>query len=479
MKIALEIRKSAFLAFLLAADALAFVAAMSAGEGVRRLARAVFRPSLSDSLPPFGWIGPETAAGAVIIVIVFAYEKLYVRRFAFWEETRRIIRAFTLAVLLLGVMEAFPGARPSYPAPTLILAWMAGLALFPLIRRMVKTAFHGFGLWPKNVLIIGTNATAREAARMLESEKMRGCRVVGFLAEEKSPHPDDDIRILGGIDDLNESAMAAWDVQDIFIVLPEAPPDRVVAIARKCESLAESIKIVPPFGELYRLGLDIDTTGSILFVAVARNLFKPWNILAKRIFDVFFAVLLLVLLSPVLLVLAAAVKLDSRGPVLHSHLRLGKKNRTFRIWKFRSMHLDADKRLAEFLQSHPQARREMEEFRKIKTDDPRPTRAGRWLRKRSLDELPQLINVLKGDMSLVGPRPYLPEEKDKLGEMSSILRAVPPGISGLWQVGGRNARTFDERVRMDDDYVRNWSLWLDVIILIKTISVWIKGDGAY
>jgi undecaprenyl-phosphate galactose phosphotransferase len=143
------------------------------------------------------------------------------------------------------------------------------------------------------------------------------------------------------------------------------------------------------------------------------------------------------------------------------------------------MYPDAAKRLEDFFLQHPEKRKEWEEFQKIRGNDPRVTRIGRWLRRYSLDELPQLINVLRGEMSLVGPRPYLPEEKEALGEKAGLITICRPGITGLWQVSGRNLIPFRERVLLDEYYLRNWSLWLDTVILLKTLRSFLTGEGAY
>ena len=476
MKFLRETRKLAFLGLLLATDGLAYLAAILVGKILPRL----FLTALGRAAaPPLRLDASEAGAGLAFVFVIFAFEKLYVRRFGFWEETRHIIKALTLSFLLLGLIELFPGTRTSNSLSGLILAWAAGLAFFPLLRRLVKTVFHGLGLWNKRVLVLGANPMARAAAGLLATDTMRGYRIVGFLAEEgEVMDTAGDFPVLGRVEDLTEESMRAWGARDIFIVLPDASTDRLIEIARRAEPLAETLKILPPLGSLNRLGVEVDMAGDILTLAVTRNLLKPWNILAKKAFDLFFAALLLVLLSPLLLLLGLAVAIDSRGPIIFRQSRLGRNDRLFTILKFRSMHVDAEGRLAAFLASHPQARLELQKFRKLKSADPRTTRIGRLIRKRSLDELPQLLNVLRGQMSLVGPRPYLPEEKPVRDGLSGVLSLVPPGITGRWQIDGRNERTFEERVRIDDAYVRNWSLWLDIIILFKTFGVWIKGRGA-
>ena len=198
---------------------------------------------------------------------------------------------------------------------------------------------------------------------------------------------------------------------------------------------------------------------------------------SKRCIDVVVSLLAIVALSPLLAVLAVISKLDG-GPIVFSHTRVGLDKSLFRCYKFRSMHVDADKRLSELLARDDDARQEWNTHFKLK-DDPRITTLGLFLRKSSLDELPQLINVLKGDMSLVGPRPVIEEELVLYGEYESDYLSARPGITGLWQVSGRNDLDYDERVTLDATYVRNWTHALDLRILLKTVLVVLTRRGAY
>ncbi|MCM8819716.1 MAG: sugar transferase, partial [Candidatus Omnitrophica bacterium] len=168
----------------------------------------------------------------------------------------------------------------------------------------------------------------------------------------------------------------------------------------------------------------------------------------------------------------------SEGPIIYSQKRIGKNGKEFNCYKFRTMYKDADKKLKELLEKDEKIKEEYEKYWKIK-DDPRITPIGKFLRKTSLDELPQLFNVLKGEMSLVGPRPYLPQEWKFIEKESSIIHALPPGITGLWQISGRNEKDYNYRITMDSWYVKNWNIWLDIVILFKTLSVVIHRKGAY
>jgi Undecaprenyl-phosphate galactose phosphotransferase WbaP len=198
----------------------------------------------------------------------------------------------------------------------------------------------------------------------------------------------------------------------------------------------------------------------------------------KRIFDLVMSSILLILFSPLFAVIALAIKLTSRGPIFYGHRRFGHKNQPFRMLKFRTMVQSADAILATYLEERPDEALEWQRDQKLR-NDPRITNIGKWLRKHSLDELPQLLNVFVGQMSLVGPRPIREEEIVKYGRKYGLYARVLPGITGLWQVSGRNDATYEERVGFDEYYVCNWSIWLDFYILIRTIRVVLTAEGAY
>ena len=209
-----------------------------------------------------------------------------------------------------------------------------------------------------------------------------------------------------------------------------------------------------------------------------RDLPQMANESIKRLMDIMITLLLGIAFLPVFLVTALLVCLDSPGPILYTQPRLGKDGRKILIYKFRSMRVDGDHILAEHLENNPVARGEWEQTQKLRSD-PRITRVGKWIREFSLDELPQLFNILKGDMSLVGPRPILPEQEGQYGAGIDVYRQVRPGLTGFWQVSGRNHTTFLQRTLYDTYYVRNRSIWLDTSILLRTVWVVLSRDGAY
>jgi Undecaprenyl-phosphate galactose phosphotransferase WbaP len=213
-------------------------------------------------------------------------------------------------------------------------------------------------------------------------------------------------------------------------------------------------------------------------IHLQQNLMLPLPRVTKRLMDLSAAVLGGILILPLLFYIAVAVKLSSRGRILYGHERFGRGGRRFRAWKFRTMFENAGDVLEYYLEQHPELRLEWEQDQKLRYD-PRVTRIGRFIRKTSLDELPQLWNVIRGEMSLVGPRPIVANEVEKYGPYYELYTIVKPGITGLWQVSGRNNTTYDERVQLDAYYVRNWSPWLDVYLLLKTVRIVLFAKGAY
>jgi Undecaprenyl-phosphate galactose phosphotransferase WbaP len=217
--------------------------------------------------------------------------------------------------------------------------------------------------------------------------------------------------------------------------------------------------------------------GRMSLINIQNQLFKPRNLLLKKIAEIMLVIAMLPVMAVLFAVIAILIKLDSPGGILFRQERMGKDNKPFRCYKFRSMYENGEELLAEYLEVNPQEKAYYERFHKYH-NDPRITQVGKIVRKLSLDELPQIINVLKGEMNLIGPRPYMPGEKEKMGSSTETILHVAPGLTGLWQVSGRNELDFKERVELDNWYIQNWSLWLDFIIFMKTFEVLFSRKGA-
>jgi Undecaprenyl-phosphate galactose phosphotransferase WbaP len=224
--------------------------------------------------------------------------------------------------------------------------------------------------------------------------------------------------------------------------------------------------------------MSIRDFGGILGFATSNKLNMFWNLWIKRFMDLVLVIIGGIITFPVFILIAILVKVSSKGPVLYSHERIGKNGKRFKAYKFRSMVVDSEKKLKELLAGDSKAREEWENNQKLK-NDPRITGIGKFLRKTSLDEIPQIFNILIGEMSLVGPRPIVEAEIKKYGDDFNRIFSINPGLTGLWQVSGRSDTGYHERVSLDTYYLQSWSVWLDVWILYKTIGVVFKGRGAY
>jgi Undecaprenyl-phosphate galactose phosphotransferase WbaP len=231
--------------------------------------------------------------------------------------------------------------------------------------------------------------------------------------------------------------------------------------------------------DLYTSGtLQLKDIGGIIGFSSVHNLTKKDNLIAKRILDLSLIIIPLPIVLPVCIIIGIFVKFTSPGPLFYGHIRVGKNGRQLKCWKFRSMYKDADKQLDKILSQDPEMRRQWEKERKF-INDPRVTKFGKFLRKTSLDELPQLWNIFLGEMSFVGPRPVTDGELVKYGDSADYILSVTPGLSGMWQTSGRSDTEYEERITLDTYYIQNWSIWLDIWIIIKTIWVVLKGKGAY
>ena len=411
---------------------------------------------------------------------VFFYDKLYFKRYAYWEEARLLLKSTTLAfsVVMVAVFvthQYFPFSRM-----IILMAWVISPVALMLSRYITKRLIVGLGLWRKKVLVIASGERASLLIESIQRNRAMGYDLTGCLTD----NPEEVGREYSGVFVLGlYQECAKWQqelgFEDIIVSLPDMAREEIVDHLKHWDQLCETIRYVPRTGDLITTGVEIENIGRILSLTLRKNLHKPWNVLVKTVFEFFLVLLLSVLFLPVLLLIVVAIKVDSSGPVFFIQDRYGKRGKRIRVIKFRSMFQDADARLKKHLEHDPQARNEWEKFKKLKNSDPRVTRVGRVLRRHSLDELPQFCNVLKGDMSLVGPRPYLMEELKQVETLKSILLQVRPGITGLWQTSGRSTLSFSERLNVDEHYLRNWSFWLDLVILARTVQVFFSGEGAY
>jgi Undecaprenyl-phosphate galactose phosphotransferase WbaP len=346
-------------------------------------------------------------------------------------------------------------------------------------RVLTRWMLKQMGLWIRPTIIIGHGENAVEAAIALESEPRMGFEVAGYVdVEEDSPrlkHHKQTLLNLHQLEVLADQPGIQW-----VIALEHSQAEQREHWLRTLTQWgATDISVIPAMRGVPLYGTDMSHFFSheVALLRVRNNLRRWPARLTKRLFDTLVAALLLVMLLPMMLLIALLLKLEG-GSVLFAHQRIGKNGRKFDCYKFRSMVPNAEQQLQSLLQHNAHLKAEWDKEHKLK-DDPRISRMGDFLRRTSLDELPQLFNVLKSEMSLVGPRPIVEDELQKYGLDKSYYLMVRPGMTGLWQVSGRNDVDYETRVYLDAWYVKNWSLWYDLAILFKTVKVVFGRNGAY
>ncbi|MEW6012321.1 MAG: undecaprenyl-phosphate galactose phosphotransferase WbaP [Elusimicrobiota bacterium] len=409
-------------------------------------------------------------------IIVFAYQKLYSKTFPYWEEVKTIMKSAVISlIIILSALFIFKLSQ-TYSRIVIITHTVLMIFLFPIIRTYIKKLLYKYDMLIRKAIIIGSGKTAEETYKSFTEDKNLCYKIAGFLDDT------DKKEILGhkihkGINKI-EAYIKNAHITDVIIAKDDITCSETELI-NKIQHKTSNIILIPDIRGIGIYGSEIKYFfGKQLFgFEIKNNLSNPLTYITKRIIDYIFGLIIFVLISPLMVLISLIIKFSTEGPAIYSHKRIGKKGKEFKCYKFRTMYINADEKLKEILAKDPEKKKEWETYWKLK-DDPRVTKIGSFLRKTSLDELPQIFNVLKGEMSLIGPRPYLPREWDYIKEESNIIHALPPGITGLWQVSGRNNEDYNFRITMDSWYVKNWNLWLDIVILLKTVKAVIKREGA-
>lgn len=416
----------------------------------------------------------------ILFVGIFALQRLYaISGINPADEIRRVFRSSILVYLIaVGALFAVK-AEMNISRLTLVIGAVGTILLVLLFRYILRYCLCRFEWWGEPVLVLGAGTTGQKVVRSLRRAPYLGWRPVAILDDDVSKHGQEisDIPIIGSLDDAPELAQK-MHLRTAIIAMPGASIERLRQLEQACAKVFPHLIILPNFCGYASMWVESLDFGGILGLEIRRNLLMFWPRFAKRCFDLSFCVIGMIFIIPITVVFAIMIRCTSKGSVFYGQQRIGRDGRSFKAWKFRSMVSNADTVLKEYLEKHPELREEWEKDHKLR-DDPRVTAVGRILRKTSLDELPQIWNVLKGDMSLIGPRPIVQAEIPKYRDLFDLYVQVRPGISGLWQVSGRNDTTYDERVMLDAAYVRNWSVWLDAWILIRTVRVVLLGKGAY
>ncbi len=421
------------------------------------------------------------------------------------EELRRATLSSVFVFMTLAAATvSFRGATAYYTWTTL-LCMSLSIILVPLLRGATRYLFAREVWWGSPAVIFGAGPAGRRVVRTLLVQPGIGLRPIAVVDDEAEPGEFiDGIPVVGG-HELAALAPESHRLAHAVVAMPGKPTSSFMGTMERHGLHFSRILMIPNLasvsaaedhghshhvmnaslpwvgaapGGLCTLEADTKNVGGMLGLEVCQQAFLSERQWPKRALDLTLTLLAAIFVIPLIAIIAMWIKIDSPGPVFYAHQRVGYEGKPFGAWKFRSMVQNADQVLGQYLERNPQLREEWERDHKLRRD-PRVTLIGGILRQTSLDELPQLWNVLRGEMSLVGPRPIVTEEISKYGPQFMLYTKVKSGMTGLWQISGRNDTSYDQRVRLDSFYVRNWSVWLDLYILFKTIKVVLFRKGAY
>ena len=414
-----------------------------------------------------------------VSVAVFFNRGLYVRQrsMARLDELYLVMKALIIsAFCMMAISVLFP--QLPYTRAIIVSNFFLSLLFIDLWRITLRKVV-GFlakrGVGSMRAVIYGAGKSGRILSNQIKLHPEFGYSVVGFIDDDpaKKGQVYEDVEVLGPFKKLPE-IIVSRDADEVLVAIPSATHRHLLNIVFELRERRIPFMVIADLFELVTRRVSVTQIGSIPLLRLWRSPLEGWQGYIKRAIDIAGALAGVVFLMPLWILIITLIKIGSRGSVFYRQERLGKDGRPFRIYKFRSMVVGADEMLPELADFN-----EMDgPIFKIK-NDPRITGVGKLLRKFSVDEFPQLLNVLKGDMSLVGPRPPIPEEVEKYERWQMKRLTVPQGVTGLWQVSGRNLLTFEEMVRLDIYYIENWSLWLDLKLLLKTVPVVVLMRGAY
>lgn len=387
-----------------------------------------------------------------------------------------IANAFMFGGIAISIMVETDGRE--YIAIAFLVAFFFSTFSLPLSRVIARRwVFSRFKWWGIPAVIYGEGNEAKNLLDNLLDNPSLGYIPVAIVCEN-----DKILREYRGvplINSIEESKRLNLDLHiKMAIIIPEDNNSEKYRhlIITTLSNFRYNI-IIPRLNFYNTISMTIRDINGILGLATTHNLTKGYNMAVKRLVDLAILFFGGILLAPILAFIAIMIKCTSPGPVFYVHERIGRRGKPLRVWKFRSMAIDADSRLEKLLSENPDLRAEWNASHKLQ-NDPRITRFGKFLRKSSLDEMPQLLNILKGEMSFIGPRPVTSDEIEKYGEKFEYIFSVKPGLSGMWQVSGRSDTDYAERVAFDSYYIQNWSLWLDIWLIFRTIGVVVTGKGA-
>ncbi len=418
----------------------------------------------------------------VIVISLFSFQFCGIYRRSnktMIDQIPNIFFGSGLATVLLMLMTFIFKMYP-YSRIVLFLFWILTfiyLILWRGIWASLRKQFRKSKIGLTNAVIIGSNPMGLFLARELNQSEKTGYQVIGFLDDQISSDnvPQETIPFLGSTKELDRILRDGL-AGEVFVAVSNLPSEKMAQLTILCTSLGIRLNFIPDLQEIIVQRATLTDLFGIPLIVVEEQIFYLWNRFLKRILDVTFSVIMMILSLPLTIPIAIWIRFDpkSAGPVFFKQERIGRKGRKFWMYKFRSMKIGAEEQVVE-LASLNVAKGPLFKI----PNDPRITTVGKFIRRWSLDEFPQFINVLKNEMSLVGPRPPLQIEVDKYEEWQKKRLEIQPGMTGLWQVSGRSELPFDEMVKLDLYYIEHWSLWLDIKILLRTIITVIQGKGAY
>jgi Undecaprenyl-phosphate galactose phosphotransferase WbaP len=427
---------------------------------------------------------PMLYTNLAVILIIYAIMGMYpgFGRTAV-EEMRLIFYSLALGYAVLGLVVYLQKISLYFPRSIFLMGWALALLFNLAMRVFIRNRASLLPWWGIPVIIVGPADESADVIRRLLQCRRLGLKPVLLLDEQRLPVEGSvlGVPVIQSRSQMEEIAAAGQVRYAVFVEARQEHPGARQADSRTdlrwLSRLFPTVMIVLSNTGISSLWVrTVDLEGRLTLQASYHLLSKP-ALIAKRAFDLGLGTILAILCAPLMLLIILSIKLDSPGSAIHAQERIGWHGKRIKYLKFRTMYLGAEQHLQALLEEDPQARLEYETHHKL-IQDPRVTRVGRMLRKFSLDELPQLYHVLTGSLSLVGPRAYLPDEYAQMGSYAELILQVRPGLTGWWQVMGRHTTTFQQRLQLDEYYLSNWSLWLDIYILLKTAWVVLSGIGA-
>lgn len=415
-----------------------------------------------------------------IFLLFLCHAQTYNRRRPFWDLMKQIFYAVLYSILTSITLIYFGHIAEAVSRLFVFLLGPIAFAFICSMRYFVKKILGKYNILQEPIILIGAGKTAELVINFFERDTGFGVKVLGIIDDKPiSKYLPQKYKVLGGFAQADE-IVKATGVKTVVIAAPGLKRETLLDLMNRIQPNVKNISFVPDLLGMPAGNLEVEKLfdEKLVMLRSKNNLARWYNRLYKRIFDAFMSLLGMAFFIPLGIIICLCIYIDSPGSIVFAHKRVGQHGESFPCYKFRTMVPNAERVLQEYLAKNPAAKEEWNCSFKLK-DDPRVTRVGKFLRKTSLDELPQILNVIIGQMSLVGPRPIVEAEIDKYGEYINDYYLVPPGITGMWQVNGRSDTTYPERVAMDAWYVRNWSIWIDLVYLFKTVKIVLERKGAY